>query len=210
MNNNIYFVSGIDTGIGKSYATGFIAKQWNAAGLRTITQKLVQTGNTSISEDIILHRELMGIAFTQEDMQKITMPEIFSYPASPHLAARIDKREINFEKMKQATIQLSQRYDAVLIEGAGGLMVPLTENYLIIDYIKEMDYPLLFVTSGKLGSINHTLLSLEAVARRRIQLHTVIYNTFPVPEDNTISADTQRYLRTYIQTRFPETAFIVI
>ncbi|RKO69103.1 ATP-dependent dethiobiotin synthetase BioD [Sphingobacterium puteale] len=210
MNNNIYFVSGIDTGIGKSYATGFIAKQWNAAGLRTITQKLVQTGNTSISEDIILHRELMGIAFTQEDMQKITMPEIFSYPASPHLAARIDKREINFEKMRQATIQLSQRYDAVLIEGAGGLMVPLTENYLIIDYIKEMDYPLLFVTSGKLGSINHTLLSLEAVARRRIQLHTVIYNTFPVPEDNTISADTQRYLRTYIQTRFPETAFIVI
>ncbi|WP_433901314.1 dethiobiotin synthase [Sphingobacterium puteale] len=210
MNNNIYFVSGIDTGIGKSYATGFIAKQWNAAGLRTITQKLVQTGNTSISEDIILHRELMGIAFTQEDMQKITMPEIFSYPASPHLAARIDKREINFEKMRQATIQLSQRYDAVLIEGAGGLMVPLTENYLIIDYIKEMDYPLLFVTSGKLGSINHTLLSLEAVARRKIQLHTVIYNTFPVPEDNTISADTQRYLRTYIQTRFPETAFIVI
>lgn len=210
MNNNIYFVSGIDTGIGKSYATGFIAKQWNAAGLRTITQKLVQTGNTSISEDIILHRELMGIAFTQEDMQKITMPEIFSYPASPHLAARIDKREINFEKMRQATIQLSQRYDAVLIEGAGGLMVPLTENYLIIDYIKEMDYPLLFVTSGKLGSINHTLLSLEAVARRRIQLHTVIYNTFPVPEDNTISADTQRYLRTYIQTRFPETNFIVI
>lgn len=210
MNNNIYFVSGIDTGIGKSYATGFIAKQWNAAGLRTITQKLVQTGNTSISEDIILHRELMGSAFTQEDMQKITMPEIFSYPASPHLAARIDKREINFEKMRQATIQLSQRYDAVLIEGAGGLMVPLTENYLIIDYIKEMDYPLLFVTSGKLGSINHTLLSLEAVARRRIQLHTVIYNTFPVPEDNTISADTQRYLRTYIQTRFPETAFIVI
>lgn len=210
MNNNIYFVSGIDTGIGKSYATGFIAKQWNAAGLRTITQKLVQTGNTSISEDIILHRKLMGITFTEEDMQKITMPEIFSYPASPHLAACIDKREINFEKIRQATIQLSQRYDTVLIEGAGGLMVPLTENYLIIDYIKEMDYPLLFVTSGKLGSINHTLLSLEAIARRRIQLHTVIYNTFPVPEDNTISADTQRYLRTYIQTRFPETNFIVI
>ncbi|WP_104384449.1 dethiobiotin synthase [Sphingobacterium sp. HMA12] len=210
MKSNIYFVSGIDTGIGKSYATGLIAKQWNAAGLRTITQKLVQTGNTSISEDIILHRELMGIAFTEEDKQKITMPEIFSYPASPHLAARIDKREINFEKIRQATIRLSQRYNAVLIEGAGGLMVPLTENYLIIDYIKEMDYPLLFVTSGKLGSINHTLLSLEAIARRRIQLHTVIYNTFPLSEDNTISADTQRYLRTYIQARFPETNFIVI
>ncbi|MNG73017.1 ATP-dependent dethiobiotin synthetase BioD [compost metagenome] len=208
MKNNIYFVSGIDTGIGKSYATGLIAKQWNAKGLRTITQKLVQTGNTAISEDIILHRELMGIPFTQDDQEKITMPEIFSYPASPHLAAQIDKREINFEKIRQATAQLSQRYDAVLVEGAGGLMVPLAEDYLIIDYIKEMGYPLLFVTSGKLGSINHTLLSLEAIAKRGINLHTVIYNTFPVLEDSTISTETQRYLHNYIQKHFPETKFI--
>lgn len=208
MKHNIYFVSGIDTGIGKSYATGLIAKQWNAEGLRTITQKLVQTGNTTISEDIILHRQLMGIAFTEDDQEKITMPEIFSYPASPHLAAQIDKREIDFEKIKQATAQLSQRYDAVLVEGAGGLMVPLIEDYLIIDYIKEMGYPLLFVTSGKLGSINHTLLSLEAIATRGINLHTVIYNTFPVLEDSTISTETQRYLRNYIQKHFPETKFI--
>ncbi|WP_418361030.1 dethiobiotin synthase [Sphingobacterium detergens] len=208
MKNNIYFVSGIDTGIGKSYATGLIAKQWNAEGLRTITQKLVQTGNTAISEDITLHRELMGIAFTEDDQEKITMPEIFSYPASPHLAAQIDKREIDFEKIRQATAQLSRRYDAVLVEGAGGLMVPLTKDYLIIDYIKEMGYPLLFVTSGKLGSINHTLLSLEAIATRGINLHTVIYNTFPVLEDSTISTETQRYLRNYIQKHFPETKFI--
>ncbi|CAM3614466.1 dethiobiotin synthase [Sphingobacterium prati] len=210
MKNNIYFVSGIDTGIGKSYATGLIARQWNATGLRTITQKLIQTGNTAISEDIILHRQLMGITFTEEDEQKMTMPEIFSYPASPHLAASIDNRDIDFEKIRQATIQLSQLYDVVLIEGAGGLMVPLTEDYLIIDYIQEMGYPLLFVTSGKLGSINHTLLSLEAIAKRRIHLHTLIYNTFPLEADNIINTDTQRYLRNYIQTQFPETKFIIL
>ncbi|WP_293947083.1 MULTISPECIES: dethiobiotin synthase [unclassified Sphingobacterium] len=210
MKNNIYFVSGIDTGIGKSYATGLIARQWNATGLRTITQKLIQTGNTAVSEDIILHRQLMGITFTEEDEQKMTMPEIFSYPASPHLAARIDNRDIDFEKIRQATIQLSQLYDVVLIEGAGGLMVPLTEDYLLIDYIQEMGYPLLFVTSGKLGSINHTLLSLEAIAKRRIHLHTLIYNTFPLEADNIINTDTQRYLRNYIQTQFPETKFITL
>ena len=210
MKNNIYFVSGIDTGIGKSYATGLIARQWNATGLRTITQKLVQTGNTAVSEDIILHRQLMAITFTEEDEQKMTMPEIFSYPASPHLAARIDNRDIDFEKIRQATIQLSQLYDVVLIEGAGGLMVPLTEDYLLIDYIQEMGYPLLFVTSGKLGSINHTLLSLEAIAKRRIHLHTLIYNTFPLEADNIINTDTQRYLRNYIQTQFPETKFITL
>lgn len=210
MKNNIYFVSGIDTGIGKSYATGLLARQWNAKGIRTITQKLVQTGNIGISKDITLHRKLMGIPFTKEDKQKITMPEIFSYPASPHLAAQLDKRHIDFEKISQATAQLSQCYDAVLIEGAGGLMVPLTEDYLIIDYIAEMDYPLLFVTSGKLGSINHTLLSLEVIAKRKINLHTVIYNTFPVLEDSTISTDTQHYLHNYIQEHFPRTKFITL
>ncbi|WP_409516606.1 ATP-dependent dethiobiotin synthetase BioD, partial [Acinetobacter variabilis] len=60
MNANIYFVSGIDTGIGKTYATGFLAKIWNAQGIRTITQKLIQTGNTDLSEDIEQHRKIMG------------------------------------------------------------------------------------------------------------------------------------------------------
>ncbi|WP_336830336.1 dethiobiotin synthase [Sphingobacterium multivorum] len=208
MNENIYFVSGIDTGIGKSYATGLLAKQWNTSGIRTITQKLVQTGNTAISEDIVLHRQLMEIPLTVEDHQKITMPEIFTYPASPHLAARLDNREIDFTKIRQASLTLSHRYDAVLIEGAGGLMVPLREDYLIIDYIQEMQYPLIFVTSGKLGSINHTLLSLEAIAKRNINLHTLVYNTFPVHKDRTISSDTELYLRRYIEKHHPEALFV--
>ena len=69
---------------------------------------------------------------------------------------------------------LSERYDAVLVEGAGGLMVPLTEENLTIDYIQESGYSLVFVTSGRLGSINHTLLSFEAIERRGIKLHTVM------------------------------------
>lgn len=210
MKNNVYFVSGIDTDTGKSYATGYIARQWNTNGIRTITQKLIQTGNIHISEDIELHRKVMGIPFTEEDRLRITMPEIFTYPASPHLASRIDNREIDFGKIKKATELLSQRYDAVLLEGAGGLMVPLTNNYFTIDYIKEMDYPLIFVTSGKLGSINHTLLSLEAIRSRRIKLHTVAYNLFPQPEDSIIQDDTEKYIRNHIQKHFPDTHFVKI
>ena len=82
------------------------------------------------------------------------MPEIFSYPCSPHLASRIDGRPIDFDKIERATEELSRRYDVVLLEGAGGLMVPLTDELLTIDYIAQKGYPLLFVTSGKLGSIN--------------------------------------------------------
>lgn len=65
------------------------------------------------------------------------MPEIFSYPASPHLASQLDNRPIDFDKIKRATEELSERYDSVLLEGAGGLMVPLTTELLTIDYIVQ-------------------------------------------------------------------------
>lgn len=210
MKDNVYFVSGIDTNIGKSYATGFMAHMWNEQGIRTITQKFVQTGNTDLSEDIELHRRLMGTGLLPEDREMLTMPEIFTYPCSPHLAAEIDRRPIDFGKIELATGELSHRYDAVLLEGAGGLMVPLTRGLLTIDYIARKDYPLIFVTSGKLGSINHTLLSFEAIRHRNIRLHTVAYNLFPVEEDTTIQQDTEAYIRDYVRKNFPEAKFIVV
>lgn len=210
MKQNVYFISGIDTDAGKSYATGFLAREWNKNGKRTITQKLIQTGNVGHSEDIDLHRRIMGISFTQEDREGLTMPEIFSYPASPHLASRLDNRPIDFAKIKQATEELSKRYDYVLLEGAGGLMVPLTDELLTIDYIAQEQYPLIFVTSGKLGSINHTLLSLEAIQKRGIILDTVLYNLYPTVEDTTIQNDTMNFIKAYLEKHFPETKFILV
>lgn len=70
MKQNVYFVSGIDTDAGKSYATGFLAREWNKNGQRTITQKFIQTGNIGHSEDIDLHRRIMGISFTEEDKKR--------------------------------------------------------------------------------------------------------------------------------------------
>ena len=95
---NIYFISGIDTDAGKSYCTAWYARELMQRGLRVITQKFIQTGNTGHSEDIDLHRRLTGTGYLPEDKEGLTMPEIFSYPCSPHLAARIDKRPIDFEK----------------------------------------------------------------------------------------------------------------
>lgn len=210
MKQNVYFVSGIDTDAGKSYVTGYLARELAKSGKRVITQKFIQTGNHDISEDIELHRRIMGIPFTEEDHARLTMPEIFSYPASPLLASRIDNRPINFERIRQATEILSERYDIVLVEGAGGLMVPLTDELLTIDYIAQSGYPLLFVTSGKLGSVNHTLLSLEAIERRGIRLHSVLYNLYPETSDDTILKDTQTYLQHYLETHFPETTLHIV
>lgn len=201
--NNVYFVSGIDTDAGKSYCTAWLAQQLMQQGKKVITQKFIQTGNIGHSEDIDLHRRLMGTGYLPEDREGLTMPEIFSYPASPDLASRIDHREIDFKKIEQATQELARRYDVVLLEGAGGLMVPLKDEYLTIDYIAEHRYPLIFVTSGKLGSINHTLLSFEAIAHRGIELHTVLYNLYPTLPDTTIQQDTQQYLQRYLHRHFP-------
>ena len=211
MKQNVFFVSGIDTDIGKSYATAYLAHLWNKQGCRTITQKFIQTGNPEgYSEDIELHRRLMGMEYLPEDEQGLTKPEIFSYPASPHLASRIDNRTIDFDKIKHATEVLSERYDTVLVEGAGGLMVPLTEDNLTIDYVQESGYPLVFVTSGRLGSINHTLLSFEAIRSRGIQLDTVLYNLYPTVEDTTIQEDTMQYIHRYLDKYFPKSKFVVV
>ena len=210
MSAQIYFVSGIDTGIGKTYVTGYLAKIWREQGRNVITQKLIQTGNVDVSEDIEKHREIMGCGWLEEDTQKLTMPEIFSYPASPHLATRIDGRSIDFAKIEQATQQLSSSYEVVLLEGAGGLMVPLTTQYLTIDYLVEKKYPIILVSSGRLGSINHTLLSLEALKHRGLELYALAYNLNAESEDEIISRDTSAYLKTYLSQYFPTARWIDI
>ena len=210
MKQNIYFISGIDTDAGKSYVTGFLARQYMNEGVNVITQKLIQTGNVGYSEDIDLHRKLMDMGMTEADKAGLTMPQIFSYPASPHLAARLDGKSIDFDKIDEATRELSEQFDVVLLEGAGGLMVPLTEDLLTIDYVKERDYPVILVTSGKLGSINHTLLSLEAIKARGLKLHAVAYNLYPTVVDKTIQNDTMMFIQKYLERHFPDTEFIVV
>jgi len=210
MSAPVYFISGIDTGIGKTYTTGYLAKLWNEQGQKTITQKLIQTGNVDISEDIEQHREIMGMGWFPEDQSKLTMPEIFTYPASPHLATQIDGREIDFQKIADATQQLAEKYDLVLLEGAGGLMVPLTSDLLTIDYIAEKKFPVILVSSGRLGSINHTLLSLEALKIRGLELYALAYNLNDESQDALISQDTAAYLKSYLAQHFPKALWIDI
>ena len=98
-----YFISGIDTNIGKSIVTGILALNLKNKGVNVITQKMVQTGNINSSEDIEMHRKIMKLPYLDVDKDMTTAPEIFSYPCSPHLAAKIDKRELDLDKIKRAT-----------------------------------------------------------------------------------------------------------
>lgn len=200
------FVTGIGTDVGKSWATGWLACRYAEEGKTVITQKFIQTGNVGRSEDIEVHRKIMGIEMTPMDLDMTTAPEIFTYPCSPDLAAKIDGREIDFEKIERATETLESYYDIVLIEGAGGIMVPLKGEYLTIDYIKDHNLPTVVVTNGQLGSISHTLLTLYAIKEYGINLSEVIYNHY-FDKDPTICSDTIAYIKQHLATHFPTTRF---
>ena len=191
------FVTGIDTDAGKTYATAAVARAMMDAGYTVATQKFIQTGCTGSSEDIDAHRRLCGIAPLPEDLDHTTAPIIFSYPCSAQLAARLDGREIDLAAVDRSRAILEERYDRLLIEGAGGLMVPVTDDTVIIDYIESRRIPTVLVTNGRLGSINHTLLSLEAIARRDIPLAAVLYNRH-FDTDTVIADDTRGYLRRHL------------
>ena len=206
--NNVIFVSGIHTDAGKSYATGWLARRLMDEGKRVATLKFIQTGNVGRSEDIDVHRRLMGVELP-EDAREITAPQIFSYPCSPQLAAEIDGRPIDFDAIDSAIDLLAGRYDVVLVEGAGGLMVPLSDDFWTIDYIASRGLPVALVTNGTLGSINHTLLSFEALERRAIPLHSVIYNSHFDSSDARIAADTTGFIERYLKRRHPSTPFLI-
>ena len=198
MKSKIYFISGIDTDIGKSIATGMMARFLHKTGKRVITLKLVQTGNTDFSEDIARLREIMGCGLFPEDTEHLTAPEIYTFPASPHLAAELDKRPVDLEKILNAANLLRSRYEVVLVEGAGGLAVPLTEDLLTVDFAAAQQWPLILVTSGRLGSLNHTILSMEAAVSRKMKIAGVVYNESP-KADPLIEADSERMIRKYLR-----------
>lgn len=205
----IIFVSGIGTNVGKSYATGWLANKLNSEKKNAITLKMIQTGNDGYSEDIDIHRKIMGLPLLDEDKDFTTAPIIMTYPASPHLAAKIDHCTIDLSKIDRSTEKLFEKYDTILMEGAGGLMVPITETYTTIDYIREHNLPLALVTNGQLGSISHTLLALEAIKTRQIKLKYVVYNPY-FDEDKITAEETQKYLGEFLKKNFPETEYLIM
>ena len=207
MNHKAFFVSGIDTDAGKTYCTAWLAKQWMNEGLSVVTQKFIQTGCDEYSEDIEAHRRLCGIDPLPEDLDHTTAPLIYHHPCSPQLAARLDGRDIPLDIIDRSTETLLKKYDRVLVEGAGGLMVPITDEMFTIDYVSQRHLPLILVVHSALGSINHIILSLEAIKKRGIELYAVLYNTF-FDTDPLIAADTRAFVERYLKREFLDTQIL--
>lgn len=204
----VYFVSGIDTDAGKTVATGYLSKTLLEEGVQCLTQKFIQTGVEGVSEDILVHRSIEQRPLLPEDKDGSTCPLLYTYPCSPHMAAAIDQKPIALEKVEQATAKLQAAgAETILLEGAGGLMVPLSEDLLTIDYLIRHQLPCILVCTAKLGSINHTLLSLEALKSRNIRIPLIVYNRH-VATDKKISEESARWLQQYLDRHYPQCTWI--
>jgi len=182
-----------------------LARRALEASQSVTTQKFIQTGCRGISEDIVEHRRLMGRPLDAFDEDGTTCPYVLEFPASPHLAAEMEGVTIDCEHVKRCTEILQSRFDTVFIEGAGGLMVPVTRDYLTIDYIVDNRLPLVFVANAKLGSINHTLLSLEICRTRGVHLSQFVFNRDSPDTPPEIIEESAKFLEAFVRKSFPQT-----
>ncbi len=169
------FVAGTDTNVGKTIVTGLLAMCLIENGYSVVTQKWVQTGQ----------KKKGGFGKYSSSMA----PYSFKFASSPHLAARLEGRHIRKDKIKRCFRYLSANFDVVIVEGTGGLLVPLNSNTLLIDVIKELNIPVLLVIENRLGAINQALLSIEALRARRIKILGMIFNNISNNTDKRILKD---------------------
>jgi len=172
------FVTGTDTGVGKTIVTGLLARYLLENGSNVITQKWVQTGCSDFtSTDVGLHLKIMGRGKKDiKDYLNHVLPYMFKTASSPHLACSIENKRINASRIIKSYRILAGEFDFVITEGTGGVLVPLNKEKLLIDIVKKLDLAVLIVAQNKLGAINHTLLTIEALRRRRIKILGVLFN----------------------------------
>lgn len=197
------FITGIDTGVGKTVVAGLWAHALRSQGRRVLTAKLAQTGAAApnVSEDIQTHRALMGLPLLPADEQGWTCPYVFRFPASPHLAAQLEQRRIDPDVLDQSWERLSGQADWLLLEGAGGIEVPLNDELTILDYAAQRRFPALVVTCPRLGSVNHTALTVDRLQARGVPVLGLAYN-LALSAAQEITRDT----RLYFQRRWPDLA----
>lgn len=173
---NGFFVTGTDTEVGKTVASAWLMCALRAAGKRPCYWKPVQTGIEQ-DNDTETVRKLAQCKAKEIHDHGIRLER----PFSPHLSARLAETRISVEEIMPYGPLLSDRF--IVAEGAGGVLVPLNEDEMMIDLIKRLRMPAVVVARSGLGTINHTTLTLEALRNRGIEIAGVIISGEPNPEN---------------------------
>ncbi len=164
------FITGTDTGVGKTAVTASLAAVLHEQGLDVGVMKPVSSGGTG---DAQLLKKAAGVS----DSLDLINPIRLAAPLSPNVAAQLEDRRILLEPVVNAYRRLTTLHDTVLVEGVGGLLVPIRDDFSVADLALQFGLPLVVVARAALGTINHTLLTLEAAATRGLRVRGVVYNT---------------------------------
>ncbi|MES2418878.1 MAG: dethiobiotin synthase [Bacteroidota bacterium] len=176
--NKHYFITGIGTGIGKTIVSAILTEK-----LKADYWKPVQSGDL-MSSDSLLVQSLLTNTNTKIHPEQYRL----NYPLSPHLSAKMDGIEIELNEFIYP-----QTSNSLIIEGAGGLMVPLNDQHLILDLIKQLAVETIVVSQNYLGSINHTLLTLQVLKQNHINVKGIIFN-------GEANAESEAYILKYTQS----------
>ncbi len=170
------FITGTDTGVGKTFVARGIAAALRGRGRRVGVLKPVETGCggglARRPADALALRAAAGSALPLDRI----CPYQLDAPLAPDVAARLENIRIDPEAIVAAFRAIEPAHDLTLVEGAGGLLVPLAGRYSMADLARDLDLPLLVVVDSKLGAINHTLLTLEAAAARGLPVRGYVLN----------------------------------
>lgn len=172
------FITGTDTGVGKTLVTAALARHFTAKGLKVGVMKPIETGVANpqgLGEDAALLRW----SCNSTDSDDVLSPYRYEKPLAPCQAASSAHKPIDIEKIIAAHEILRVGKDLVLVEGAGGLMVPIRGGYLMADLATQLNMPLLIITHPRLGTLNHTLLTTFAARAMELEISGYLVNRMP-------------------------------
>ena len=166
-----FFVTGTDTGVGKTLVACALVRGLRARGVDVGAMKPIETGvQAEGPRDALALRDAAGGG----DALDTVCPQRFALPAAPTVAAAAEGRRVELGAVRRAFAALAARHACLVVEGAGGLLVPAAEGVSMADLAGELGLPLVVVARGRLGTLNHTRLTLEVAAARRLALAGVV------------------------------------
>jgi dethiobiotin synthetase len=163
-----FFITGTDTGVGKTYITKLLVESLRAEGKYAVGFKPISCGDR---DDAAILAAVSGNLELDE-----VNPLHFSSGVAPHVAALLENKTIHPAEIIASYQAISEKYDPVIVEGAGGWEVPITENYFVSDLAKDLNLPVILVAANRLGAINHILLTLAAIEAKGLKCAGIILN----------------------------------
>jgi dethiobiotin synthetase len=193
-----FFITGTDTGVGKTLIAGAFIITLQFLGKRVCGMKPVESGCSRQGEVLIPYDGmfLKQVSHADEPLALVT-PCCLESPLAPLAAAEVDGRDLDIVGIGRAFSELSARYEALVVEGIGGLMVPIVKDYYALDLAKEMGLPLVVVARPGLGTINHIMLTVHCALKAGLTVAGIVIN-YTHPPENSLAEETNPKLLSQI------------